>query len=114
MKTAGLCRDELHVFEEDGNHREARFLGDVVKARLAGPNMNAIAASAFGKNHEMKFAGSAAKILQFANAARIQFASFQEETDAAAEEALNPGGMPDGFVAKNEDGVAAGAPAKSA
>lgn len=103
----------MHVFEKDGDDWQAGFLGDVINARLAGADANAIAASTFRKNHEVKFAGGAAKVLKFANASGIEFAAFEEEADAAAKNPFNPGGMPDGLVAENENGVAARPPAKA-
>jgi hypothetical protein len=114
MEAAGFSGDKLHVFEEDGNHGETRFLGDIVEARLTRTNANAIAARAFRKNDEVKSGGGAAKALEFADASRIEFAAFEQKANAAAENALDPGGMPDGFVAENEDWVAAGTPAKAA
>ncbi len=99
MKTTRLGRNKLHVLEEDGDDWQARFVGDVIDARLAGTDANTIAASAFGKNHEVKFAGGAAKVLKFANASGIEFAAFEEEPDPTAKNPFNPGGMPDGFVA---------------
>jgi len=71
MEAAGLGGNKLHVLEENGNHRKARFLGDVVQARLARANADTVATSAFGKNDEVKFTGRAAKVLEFPNAAGI-------------------------------------------
>src|SRR5436305_12701767 len=59
MEAASFGGDKLHVFEEDRDHRKPRFLGDVIKARLARTDTNTIAASAFRKNNEEKFVRSA-------------------------------------------------------
>ena len=105
MKSPSFCGNGLHVFEEDGNHRKARFLGDVIEARLTWADADTVAACAFRKNDEVKIACGTAKLLQFADAARIEFAAFEEEADAAAENAFEPGGVPDGFVAENENRI---------
>jgi hypothetical protein len=90
VEAAGFGRDKLHVFEEDRDHGEAGLLSDVVEAGLARADVKAIAASAFGKNNQMKVSGSTAKVLKFTNAAGIEPAAFEKEADAAAEEPLNP------------------------
>jgi|SRR5712664_4003694 len=104
METAGLGRNELHVFEENRDHRQARFLGDVIEARLARADAEAIATGAFGKNDEVKFVRGTAEFLEFTNTPGVEFAAFEEETDAAAEKPPNPGCMPNGFVAENKNG----------
>lgn len=114
MEAAGFSRNGLHVFEEDGDHWKASFLGDVVKTWLAGADSNAVASSAFGKNDEVKLGGCAAKILEFANAPRVKFTAFEKKADAAAEKSLKPGGMPDGFITENQYRIAPGAPAQTA
>jgi hypothetical protein len=114
MEAARFCRHKLHIFEEDWDHREPGFLGDVVKARLARTHANAVAARPFGKHHEVKVAGSPAKILKFANATGIKLSAFEKKADAAAEDSFDPGAVPDRFVAQNEDGVTSGTPAKPA
>jgi hypothetical protein len=114
MEAAGLGRDELHVFEENGDHREARFLRDVVEAGLARSNTDTVAASALGKNDEVKFTGCSAKVPEFANASGIKFATFEEEANAAAEKALSPRVVPDSLVAENKNGITTGTPTESA
>jgi hypothetical protein len=106
MKSPSFCGNELHVFEEDRNHREARFLGDVIEARLTRADAYTIAACAFGKHDEVKIACGTAKFLEFANPAGIEFTAFEKEADAAAENAFEPRGVPDGFVAENENRIA--------
>jgi hypothetical protein len=114
METARFCGDELHVSKENGDHRQARFLGDVIESGLARTDANAVASGAFRENDEVKLAGSTAKFLKFPDAARVEFATFEEKTDAAAENAFDPGGVPDGLVPENENGIASRAPAKPA
>jgi len=114
MEAARFSRNELHVFEEDRDHWKSSFLGDVVKPRLAGANANAIAARAFRKNDKVKLARCAAEVLEFANAARVEFAAFEKKADAAAENSLKPGGMPDGFIAQNQNWKTPGTPAETA
>jgi hypothetical protein len=90
METPGFCGNELHVFEENRDHWEARFLGDVIETRLTWPDAQSVAARALGKNNQVKFARGAAKFLQFADAAGIEFAAFEKKTDPAAENAFDP------------------------
>ena len=105
MKAAGFCGNELHVFEENRNHCEARFLGDVIEAWLARADADAVATRAFRKDDEVKFIRGSTKFLQFANTAGIEFAAFEQKADAAAENPFDPGSMPDGFVAENKNGI---------
>ena len=114
MEAARFGRDELHVFEENGDHREARFLRDVVEAGLARANADTVSTRAFWKNDEVKFTGGASKVLKFANTAGIEFATFEQETNAAAEKALSPGVVPDSLVAENKNGITTGTPTESA
>jgi hypothetical protein len=114
MVAACFCRNELHVFEKDGDHGKARFLGDVIETRLTGADAKTVAPSAFGKNDEVKFVRGAAKFLEFANAPRIEFAAFEKKANAAAENPFNPGVVPDGFVAQNKNRITTRTPAESA
>ena len=107
MEATRFCGNELHVLKEHRNHGEARFLRDVIETGLAGTDVNTVASSAFGENDEVKFVGGAAKLLEFANATRVELAAFEQKADATAENAFDPGGVPDGFVAKNENRIAA-------
>ena len=114
MVTASFRGNQLHVFEKDGNYRQARLLCDVIYAWLARANANTIATGPLREHDQVKFTRGPAKVLEFTNAARIQFATFKQETNSAAEDSLEPGCVPDRFIAKNQDRKTARAPAKSA
>lgn len=87
MEPAIFSGNKLHIFEEDRNHRQTRFLGDIVEARLTRADAQAVAAGAFRKNDEVKLAG-AAKFLELADASRVEFSALEEESNAAAENSL--------------------------
>src|ERR1041385_1079584 len=90
MEVSRLGRDKLHVRNEHGHDRHFGFLGDVINARLARRDANAISARAFRVNYEIEVSSGTAKGGEFLDAARIEPAAVQKKSNAAAERSLDP------------------------
>lgn len=85
MEAAGLGGDQLHVGDEDGHDRNARFLRDEINPRLTGGHVHAVAARAFGKHDEMEVLARASESLEFREAIEIHFAALEQEANPTAE-----------------------------
>jgi len=114
MKPPRLGRDQLHILNEHRHERDPSFLRDVVNPGLAGAHVNAVTTRALGEDNQMKLAAGPRKILQVANAAGIELAALQEETNPAAQEPLDPGCVPHVPIPQDKDRITLRPPAKRA
>ena len=79
-----------------------------------GRRLSSVVTRAFGKDHEIEFTARTPERFQLFDPIWVQLSPLQQKADAAAQELLDPGRMPDLAVAQHHDRITASPPANRA